>query len=171
MNRKLQRCSQENNQFQSKSVQAKMITSKSISILKCGKIWIQVNVHLWSFSCIRHAKTTLSKQRQPRSCCNIPLFLQWTAPIERSFYEGCPGTTFTSWSKYHLVVIGKAEQQVCKSFTAWHQPTIEISRRAHLVSACLRYTCVVLHAHPVRGESHIHHYANWEAATLAAGLG
>ena len=26
-----------------------------------------------------------------------------------------PGTTFTSWSKHHFVVIGKAEKQVCKA--------------------------------------------------------
>jgi len=30
---------------------------------------------------------------------------------------------------------------------------------------------VVLHAHPLRGESHIYHNANWEATTLAARLG
>jgi len=26
-----------------------------------------------------------------------------------------PGTTFTSWSKHHFVVMGKAEQQVLKA--------------------------------------------------------
>jgi len=52
-------------------------------------IYVQVHVHLWSFSCIGHAKTTLSMQRQLRSCNNIPSFLQWTAPIARSFCEGC----------------------------------------------------------------------------------
>jgi len=29
-----------------------------------------------------------------------------------------------------------------------------------LISACSRHMSVVLHAHPVRGESHIHHNAN-----------
>jgi len=43
-------------------------------------------------------------------------------------------------------------------------------------TSCSSYVCllgphgVVLHAHPVRGESHIHHNTNSEAATLAARL-
>jgi len=56
---------------------------------------------------------TLSKQRQLRGC-NIS-FLQWTEPIARSFCEGSPGTTFTSWSKHRFLVIGKVEQQVRKA--------------------------------------------------------
>jgi len=31
------------------------------------------------------------------------------------FVKVVPGITFTSWSKYHFVVIGKAEQQVGKA--------------------------------------------------------
>jgi len=31
------------------------------------------------------------------------------------FVKVAPGTTFTSWSKHHFVVIGKAEQQVRKA--------------------------------------------------------
>ena len=31
------------------------------------------------------------------------------------FETFAPGTTFTSWSKHHFVVIGKAEQQVRKA--------------------------------------------------------
>jgi len=50
-------------------------------------------------------------QRQPRSCNNIPSFLQWTALIARFFVKVVPGTIFTSWSKNHFVPIGKAEQQ------------------------------------------------------------
>jgi len=49
--------------------------------------------------------------------------------------------------------------------------TIKIPRRAHLISAYSRHMGVVLHAHPIRGESHIHHNANWEAETLAARFG
>ena len=39
------------------------------------------------------------------------------------------------------------------------QATVKIPRRAHFISACLRHMGVVLHAHLVRGESHIHHNA------------
>jgi len=85
-----------------------------------------------------HAKTTLSMQRQPRSCNNILSFLQSTAPIARYFCESC------AW--HH--------------FTLWQQATIAIARRAHSVSACSRHMGVVLHAHPVRGESHMYHNAN-----------
>jgi len=60
---------------------------------------------------------TLSTQRQLRRCNNIPSFLQRTAPIVGyvPFVKVAPGTTFTSWSKHHIVVIGKAEQQVRKA--------------------------------------------------------
>ena len=54
-----ERCKEVQNkiyQFQPKSVEAKMITSKSINILECRMILIQVHVHQWSFSCIGHAK-------------------------------------------------------------------------------------------------------------------
>jgi len=53
----------------------------------------------------------------------------------------------------------------------WHQATIKIPRRVHSISACAHHMAVVLHAHPVRGESYIHHNANWEVATFAARLG
>jgi len=92
-----------------------MITSKSINVLKCRKIQIQIHVHVWPFSCIEQMKTTLSMQRQLKGSNNIPSFLQWTAPIARFFVKVAPGTTFTSWSKHHFVVIGKAEQQVRKA--------------------------------------------------------
>jgi len=60
-----------------------------------------------------------------------------------------------------------------QSFTLWQQATIEIPRRAHSISACLRhiYMGVVLHVHPVRGESHIQHTTNRVVLTLAAKLG
>ena len=58
LNRKLWRSSKECYQFQSKSDWAKMIKSKSIKILECHKISIQIQVHvrLWSFSFIGHTK-------------------------------------------------------------------------------------------------------------------
>ena len=60
-----------------------------------------------------------------------------------------------------------------QSFTLGQQATMEIPRRAHSISACLRhiYMGVVLHVHPVRGESHIQHNTNREVAILAAKLG
>ena len=53
---KLWKSLKENHQFQSKSVQAKMITSKSINISKCRKIQIQGHAHLRPLSCVTHAK-------------------------------------------------------------------------------------------------------------------
>jgi len=60
-----------------------------------------------------------------------------------------------------------------QSFTLWQQATIEIQRCAHSISACVRhiYMGVVLHVHPVLGESHIEHITNRVVATLAAKLG
>jgi len=128
---------------------------------------------LWSFSCIGHAKTILSMQRQLRRCNNIVSFLQRTATIARSFCEGCRPT----WYHLHILVKAplccdwKGRAASAQSFTLWHQATIKISRRAHLIYACSCHMGVVLHAHPVRGKSHIQYNTNWEAATLAARLG
>jgi len=58
-----------------------------------------------------------------------------------------------------------------QSFTLWQQATIEIPRRAHSISACLRHMGVVLQVHPVRGISHIQHNTNRVVAVLAAKLG
>jgi len=67
-----------------------------------------------SFSYIRHAKTTLSMQRQPRGCNNILRFFNKPHLLHVLFVKVVPGTIFTSWSKHHFVVIVKAEQQVRK---------------------------------------------------------
>jgi len=60
-----------------------------------------------------------------------------------------------------------------QSFTQRQQATVEIPRRAHSISACLRhiYMGVVLHVHPFLGESHIQHNTNRVVATLAAKFG
>ena len=67
----------------------------------------------------------------------------------------------------------KARVASSQSFTLRQQATIEITRRAHSISACSCHICmgVVLHAHPVCDESHIQHNVNWEYATLTARLG
>jgi len=94
-------------------------------------------------------------QRQPRSCNNTPSFSQWTAPIARSFCEGC------TWHYLHILVKAplccdwKGRAASAQSFPLSNQATLKIPRRAHLISACSRRMGIVLHAHPVRGESHI----------------
>jgi len=99
-------------------------------------------------------------QRQPTGCNNIPSFFQQTAPIARSFCEGC------TWDQLHMLVKAplccdwKGRAAGAQTFTLWHQSRIKIPRRANFISACSRHTGVVHHAHPVRGESHIQHNAN-----------
>jgi len=51
---------------------------------------------------------------QPRGYSNIPRFSNKAHLLHVLFVKVVPGTTFTSWSKHHFVVIGKAEQQVRK---------------------------------------------------------
>jgi len=60
-----------------------------------------------------------------------------------------------------------------QSFTLWQQATLEIPRRAHSIFACSHHIhmSVVLHAHPVRGESHMQQNANRAIAILTASLG
>jgi len=100
----------------------------------------------------------------------FPRFCNEPHLLHVPFVKVVPGTTFTLWSK-HLCCDWKGRAASAQSFPLSHQATIKIPRRAYLISACSRHTGVVLHTHPVRDESHIHHNANWEAATLAARLG
>ena len=82
-----------------------------------------------------------------------------------------------AWHHLHILVKAplccdwKGRAAVAQCFPLLHQATMKIPRRDHFISACSRHMGVVHHAHPVRGESHIHHNANWEAATLAPRLG
>ena len=69
-------------------------------------------------------------------------------------------TTFKSWS-----------QPACtQSFAPWQQATIEIILAISYSVACSRYTYdgVILHAHPVRGESYNQRNATGEIATNAS---
>jgi len=150
-----------------------MITSKSINILKCPKIiskYMLISGHFHvlgtrkpHFQCIanREVGTTF-----PRFC-NEPHLLHVL------FVKVVPAT----WHQLHILVKAllscdwKGRAASAQSFPLSHQATINIPRRAHLVSACSHHKWVVLHTHSIRGESHIHHNANWEAETLAARLG
>jgi len=76
--------------------------------------------------------------------------------------------------KLNTVVIGKpkwhdrkARVACAQSFILWQQATIEIMCRNHSIIACSChiYMGVILHAHPVGGESQIWHNANREVAT------
>jgi len=130
-------------------------------------VWERVVLHCWFPASTRfhieHVQTI--------SVCYNPSFFQQTAPIACSFCEGC------TWHHLHILVKApfccdwKGRAARAQSFTPSHQATIKILRRAYLISACSRHMGVVLHAHPVRGESHIHHNANWEARALVARLG
>ena len=105
----------------------------------------KLHVHLRSFSCIGHAKTTYSMQRQPRSCSNIPSFLQWTAPIARSSYEVCTCHHVQNLVKAPLCCDWKGRAASAHSFTLWYQTTIKKPRRAHFISVCSGHMAVVLH--------------------------
>ena len=71
-----------------------------------------------------------------------------------------------AWSGHMVSMICKETLGCCdqkawavsvQSFTLWQQATIEIMCRNHSIIACLChiYMGVILHAHPIRGESHI----------------
>jgi len=50
----------------------------------------------------------------------------------------------------------KSRAACAQSFAPWQQATIEVTWRDHSIIACSRHihNGVILHAHPVRGESH-----------------
>jgi len=103
-----------------------------------------------------------------RRGCNIPSFLQWTAPIARSLCEG--------WTAHdlHILVTApfccdrKSWAAYTLSFTLWQQATKEIVLAISLTIACSRYMYngFILHTHPVRGESHNQHNTTGEVATV-----
>jgi len=98
-------------------------------------------------------------QHHWRGCNNIPAFLQQTIPIAHSLCEG--------WTQHdlHILVTApfccdwKSRAACAQSFAPWQQATIEIMLAISLTIACLRYIYngVILHAHPVCGESTQHH--------------
>jgi len=57
-----------------------------------------------------------------------------------------------------------------QSFTPWQKATIEFTQRDHCIVACLRHidNGVILHAHPVRGESHNQRNTTGEVTTIHA---
>ena len=61
----------------------------------------------------------------------------------------------------------KSRATCAQSFAPWQQVTIEITRRDHSIIACSRHihNGVILHAHPVRGESHNQRNTTGEVAT------
>jgi len=87
------------------------------------------------------------------------------------FCEGCTWHHLRILVKAPLFCDWKSRATSAQCFSLSHRATIKIPHRVHLISASSRHTGVVFQAHPVRGESHIHHNANWEVATLTARLG
>jgi len=130
----------------------KIVLKNITQITKPNLVYMQILATVLSIPW----RIALSTQCQLRVYNNI-FFLQWTTRITRSFCEGC------TWHHLDILVTAplccdwKARVASAQSFTLWQQATIEISRRAHSISACSHqiYMGVVLHAHPVRGESHI----------------
>ena len=64
---------------------------------------------------------------------------------------------------------GRKSWAACaQNFAPWQQATIEIMLAISLTIACSRYTYggVILHAHPVRGESHNQRNTTGEVATV-----
>ena len=153
-------------------------------------LWYQATIEItqrdhWIVPCSRHIYLCVAVCTHPvRGESHIQCNDSWeVAGASAPFYNEphrshvlvikvALGTTFTTWSKHHFVVIGKAEQQVRKASHCGNKQ----QQRFHVVIILFLlfvphvYMGVVLHAHPVRGESHIQHNTNWEVATLAARL-
>ena len=64
----------------------------------------------------------------------------------------------------------KSRAACAQSFALWQQTTIEIMLAISLTIACSRYLYngVILHAHPVRGESHNQRNTTGEVATVSS---
>ena len=66
----------------------------------------------------------------------------------------------------------KSRAACAQSFAPWQQATIEITRRDHSIIACSCHihNGVILHAHPVRGESHNQRNTTGEVATQPSSM-
>ena len=84
------------------------------------------------------------------------------------------------WTPHDLQILAtapcccdrKSRAACAQSFASWQQETIEFTCHDHSVIACSRhiYLCVVLHAHPVRGESHNQRNTTGEVATMSVAI-
>jgi len=101
-----------------------------------------------------------------------PLLVTRTAPIARSFCEGC------TWHNLHILITApfccdrKARAACAQCFTLWQQATVEITRRDHSIIACSHHVCmgVVLRSHSVRGEPRIQRNARGVVPTIVASI-
>ena len=64
----------------------------------------------------------------------------------------------------------KSRTACAQSFALWQQATIEITRQDHSIIGCSHriHNGVILHAYPVRGESHDQRNTTGEVATTSA---
>ena len=109
------------------------------SIIACSR-----HIYVWCCSSrtSRSWWITQSTQHHRRGCNNIPSFLQRTAPIARSLYEG--------WTPHdlHILVTApfccdrKSRAACAQSFAPWQQATIEFTCHDHSVIACSRHIYV-----------------------------
>jgi len=115
----------------------------------------------------------LSTQHQLRGWNNIPFFSQWTAPIACSLCEICTWHPLNILVKAPLCCDWKGRAESAQNFTMLQQATIEIPRRVHSIAACLHHTYmgVVLHVHPIHGESYIQQNANQEVFNTCIKVG
>ena len=141
------------------------ITRRDHSIIACSR-----HTHIFLF--FAHIPVVVNhtiNATPPEGCNNIPSFLKRTTPIARSLCEG--------WTPHdlHILVTAplccdrKSRAAYAQSFTLWQQATIEFTCHDHSIIACSRHMYgVVLHAHPVRGESHNQHNTTREVAAVSA---
>jgi len=83
------------------------------------------------------------------------------------FFRWKPNSHFGHRQKNWRCCDRKSRAACAQSFAPWQQATIEINRRDHSIIACSRHihNGVILHAHPVRGESHNQRNTTGEVAT------
>jgi len=114
--------------------------------------------HIWLWCCFSCTScswwSTQSTQRQQRGCNNIPSFLQQTAPIACSFYEG-----FTQHDLHILVTAPFCCDRKARAACVQFRTVAASNNRVHATQSiyyCLLmpHICgVILREHPVCGES------------------
>jgi len=93
-----------------------------------------------------------------------------TNHTDRTFFVWRLNSARPSHPGHSTIFCDRKSRAACaQSFAPWQQETIEIMLAISLTIAFSRYTYhgVILHAHPVRGESHNERNTTGEVATVA----
>jgi len=138
--------------------------------------------YVWSWNSARAVVMKKSKMIECQVCDKVnfaPASFLWKVRWVVAAFNGLLQTeshkTYNQWwgskvkAKKKYCCDRKSWAAYAQSFALWQQATIEIMLAISLTIACSRYVYIgiIIHAHPVRDESHIQRNATGKVATVS----